>query len=78
MFVGKVLFCFYLLYIFLEEGCVKYMLDEVYIIVSLDGSCINLVMCQIEIVVEIKCLFFLEIGLYKLFVYYKIFKYYIF
>lgn len=45
MFVGKVLFCFYLLYIFLEEGCVKYMLDEVYIIVSLDGSCINLVMC---------------------------------
>lgn len=45
MFVGKILFCFYLLYIFLEEGCVKYMLDEVYIIVSLDGSCINLVMC---------------------------------
>lgn len=45
MFVGKVLFCFYLLYIFLEEGCVKYMLDEVYVIVSLDGSCINLVMC---------------------------------
>lgn len=55
--VGKVLPCFYPSYTFSEEGCVKYTLDESYIIVSPDGSRLNSATRQTEIAVEIKCPF---------------------
>lgn len=55
--VGKVFPCFYPSYTFSEEGCVKYTLDESYIIVSPDGSRLNSATRQTEIAVEIKCPF---------------------
>jgi hypothetical protein len=75
--VGKILPAFYPSYKFSEGGCIKCTINDSYIIVSPDGSCVNSATDQTEIAVEIKCPFPLEEGSYKPHVYYKIPKYYV-